>query len=98
MLCALLFKIDVIVEIFEVMIVFARFVGDMLLCARFTFTFGLFEFGVDSAELLIGDNEGMCCCLTEMALEPVGGGDGVIERDSARRVYRSVIGCTKEVV
>lgn len=86
LLCALLFKIDVIVDIFEVMIVFARIVGDMLLCARFTFTLGLLVSGVDSAELLIGESEGMCCCLREMALEPVGGGDGVIERDSVRRV------------
>lgn len=31
LLCALLFKIDVMVDIFEVIIVFARTVGDMLL-------------------------------------------------------------------
>lgn len=81
----MLFNIDVMVDIFEVMIVFARIVGDMLLCL--TFILGLFELGVDSAELLIGDSDGMCCCFREMALELVGGGgDGVIDLDSVRRV------------
>lgn len=91
---------DVRVEIFDVIIVLALAVGDILLLAPpllrvsdLCLSCGLLAAGVDSAELLIGDNDGMCCCFREMLLwdnREDGGGDGVIERDSAKRVYRSM--------
>lgn len=54
---------------------------------EFTFVFigGLSDDGVDSAELLIGDNDGTCACVGNANVR-LGGGDGVTERDSVRRV------------
>lgn len=78
-------------EILEVIIDFARFVGDVCCPSiRFTFIGGLSDVGVVSAELLIGDSDGICCCLTDNELggarRLLGGGDGVIDRDSVKRV------------
>ena len=61
---------------------FARPVGERQL-ERFDFIFtgGLSDVGVDSAELLIGDNEGMWFWVGNVN-DKFGGGDGVIDRDS----------------
>lgn len=61
----------------------------------FGFIGGLSDVGVDSVELCIGDNDGTCACLIVSVFggfagcTGCGGGDGVIERDSVRRVYLS---------
>lgn len=60
-----------------------------MLCDKdFIFIGGDSEVGVDSAELLIGDSEGMCDCVGLLKIR-FGGGDGVTDLDSARRIYRS---------
>lgn len=70
----------------------------MLLLFDFNFGRGLFEFGVDSVELFIGDRDGMCCCFIDIPVVLVeeldadddgpliNGGEGVIDRDSVNRV------------
>lgn len=83
-----------IVDIFDVIIVFALTVGDMLvLLSDFGLGRGLLVVGVDSVELFMGESDGMCCCFSDTpavveVLDELllGGGDGVIERDSVRRV------------
>lgn len=80
-----------IVVIFDVIIVLALTVGDMLLLMDFSLGRGLLLFGVDSVELFIGESDGMCCCFSGApavveALDEPFGGDGVIDRDSVRRV------------
>lgn len=94
MLWALLFKIDVSVVIFDCIIDLARMLGEKLLLLDLTFIGGLSDVGDDSAELLIGDSDGMCCGLMLSVFggfDCGGGGDGVIDRDSVRRVYLSAI-------
>ena len=63
----------------------ARPVGDMLFEIVFFAIGGDSELGVDSAELLIGESDGTCVCVG-IANARFGGGDGVTERDSVRRV------------
>lgn len=73
----------------------ARIVGDILLDEDLFFICGLLLCcGVDSAELVIGDKDGICGCLSEAELWS--GGEGVVDRDSARRVYRSK--CKRKIV
>lgn len=55
---ALLFKIDVIVDILDVIIDLARAPGEKPFELDFTFMGGLSEDGVDSVELFIGDKDG----------------------------------------
>lgn len=81
--------------IFDCIIDLARILGEKLLLFDLTFIGGLSEFGDDSAELLIGDKDGICCGFTLSVFGGFviggGGGDGVIERDSVSRVYLSRI-------
>lgn len=87
LLCVLLFKMDVKVVIFEVIIVFARELGEKPF--DFTFIGGLSDVGVDSAELFIGDSDGTCGCLMLNVFGGFGGGDGVTDLDSVSLVYLS---------
>lgn len=83
---------DVSVVIFEVIIVLARVPGDKPFPVDLSFIGGLSDVGVDSVELFMGDSDGTCACLivNEFGGDGCcGGGDGVIERDSVRRVYLS---------
>lgn len=80
--------------IFDCIIDLARMLGEKLLLLDLTFIGGLSDVGDDSAELLIGDSDGMCCGLMLSVFggfDCGGGGDGVIDRDSVRRVYLSAI-------
>lgn len=64
--------------------------GEKLLLLDLIFIGGLSDVGDDSAELLIGDNDGTCCGLILNVFggfDCGGGGDGVIDRDSVNRVY-----------
>lgn len=66
--------------------------GEKLPLDDFTFIGGLSEVGDDSAELLIGDNDGICCGFMLNVFGGFGcggGGDGVIDRDSVSLVYLS---------
>lgn len=83
--CVLAFRNVVILLIFEFIAAFARPVGEMACDIDFIFIGGDSEVGVDSAELLMGDREGMCDCVG-MLNAKFGGGDGVTERDSAKRM------------
>lgn len=56
----------------------------MLFDNDFIFIGGDSEVGVDSAELLIGDRDGIWDCVG-MLNSKFGGGDGVTDLDSARR-------------
>lgn len=85
MLCVLAFKNVVILLILEFIAALARPVGEMACDNDFIFIGGDSEVGVDSAELLMGDNEGICDCVG-MLNARFGGGDGVTERDSAKRI------------
>ena len=70
----------------------ARILGEKLLFDDFTFIGGLSDVGDDSAELFIGDKDGICCGFILNVFGGVGcggGGDGVIERDSVNLVYLS---------
>lgn len=94
LLCALLLRMDVIVVIFDCIIDLARILGEKLLLFDLTFIGGLSDVGEDSAELLIGDRDGICWGFTLSVFGGLiigGGGDGVIERDSVSRVYLSEI-------
>lgn len=67
--------------------------GEKLLLLDLTFMGGLSDVGDDSAELFIGDKDGICCGLMLSVFGGFGcggGGDGVIERDSVNRVYLSI--------
>lgn len=66
--------------------------GEKLLFDDFTFIGGLSDVGDDSAELFIGDNDGICCGFMLNVFGGFGGGgggDGVIDRDSVSLVYLS---------
>ena len=81
----LAFRNVVMLLSFEFIAALARPVGEMACDIDFNFIGGDSEVGVDSAELLIGDKEGMCDCVG-MLKAKFGGGDGVTERDSAKRI------------
>lgn len=71
--------------ILELMAAFALPVGDMACDKDFIFIGGDSDVGVDSAELLMGDSEGICVCVG-MLKPKFGGGDGVTDLDSAKRI------------
>lgn len=95
LLCDLALSIDVSVVIFDEIIVLAREPGEKPFSVVFDFIGGLSDVGVDSVELCIGDSDGTCACLIVSVFGGFagctccGGGDGVIDRDSVRRVYLS---------
>lgn len=64
----------------------ARDPGENPLLLDFIFIGGLSDVGVDSVELFMGDRDGTCACFI---LNEFGGGDGVIDLDSVKRVYLS---------